>query len=527
MFRIELGEGLPRCCVSLRKFSWELAEPAFRAATTFFVMSLQVFLQAQIVGTESFLATQSPECQDAAADLVGRCAWLTLICEVLPRALLAELKLSRMLLGSSSAEQFLLVLTEEDIPRANEFLAREADAIARLSGDTVRLVWASTENLGAWPLVRKRLDDALGATNCAPLGGADDSSGIFKPFTPEPAAGVDRYFESFAHSLPIATKVGWSKEKPGELVSDAGDHSWLLTEQSTLDDDAILFPRRFAPSETSNDPGSPIELGGRAEGAAKWGILRGDVDHFDPQLRQVNSIEEHIHLSVLFKEFFAGELAVLCTLPDFWRKVSILYRGGDDFAVIGAWDALVLLARELERLFERFVEQNAASFPGLSGRTISMALAIASDPSTPPNAVFQEAGTQLRNAKASEVGAFQLFDRTLEWKRLNDAEELKVALVRLVRDFGYSPNYIHDLTAVYREASSSRALRRGKAVRIDKPWRTYMRLSTVIPQQRGKEVNNVRNAVIVNLIGKRTAGLKLRPSGRVGLEWARLAASRD
>jgi len=70
-------------------------------------------------------------------------------------------------------------------------------------------------------------------------------------------------------------------------------------------------------------------------------------------------------------------------------------------------------------------------------------------------------------------------------------------------------------------------VRRGKAVRLDKPWRTYMRLSTVIPQERGKEVNNVRNAVIINLIGKRTAGLKLRPSGRVGLEWARLAAGRD
>ncbi|HEY3458239.1 MAG TPA: hypothetical protein VGK64_26905 [Bryobacteraceae bacterium] len=490
-------------------------------------MSLQVFLQAQIVGAEPFLATQSPECQDAAADLVGRCAWLTLLCEVLPRALLAELKLSRMLLGSSSAEQFLLVLAEEDIPRANEFLAREADAINRLSGGALRLVWASTENLGAWPLVRKRLDDALDSKNCAPLGQNGNLSELFQPFTPVPSASRGGYFESFARNLPVASKVGWTRERPGELVWDGGDDSWPLSEQSALDDDTILFPRRFAMSEAENNPASLAELGSRAEGAPKWGILRGDVDHFDPQLRQVNSIEEHIHLSVLFKEFFAGELAVLCTLPDFWRKVSILYRGGDDFAVIGAWDALVLLARELERLFERFIEQNVASFPGLAGRTISMALAIAPDPATSPTEVFQEAGVQLRNAKASELGAFQLFGRALEWKRLNDAEELKVALVRLVRDFGYSPNYIHDLAAVYRETSPGRVLRRGKTLRIDKPWRTYMRLSTVIPQERGKDVNNVRNAVIVNLIGKRTAGLKLRPSGRVGLEWARLAASRE
>ena len=130
-------------------------------------------------------------------------------------------------------------------------------------------------------------------------------------------------------------------------------------------------------SEIGNDPGSPAQLAARAPKAppsgqfcaATWiiSILR---------LSRADSVEEHIHLSVLFKEFFAGELAVLCTLPDFWRKVSILYRGGDDFALHGAWDAGPARAR-VQRLFERFVEQNLQSFPGLAGRTISMALAIA------------------------------------------------------------------------------------------------------------------------------------------------------
>jgi hypothetical protein len=50
-----------------------------------------------------------------------------------------------------------------------------------------------------------------------------------------------------------------------------------------------------------------------------------------------------------------------------------------------------------------------------------------------------------------------------------------------------------------------------------------MRLARVIPQSRGKELNNLRSSVIASLIGKRTTALKLRPSGRVGLEWARLA----
>lgn len=487
-------------------------------------MSLQVFLQAQISGTEEFLAAQSTEHQDAMADLLGRCAWLSLACEVLPRALLAELKLSHLLLGSSSAEQFLLVLAEEDVPRANDFLTLSAEAISKLSSNALRLVWAATENLGPWPIARKRLDDLLLAKKVAPLAAGTDMATVFAPFAATAPEQGDSYFETFAHGLPNAKKVGWSSDQPAHLVWDAGAYSWNLKEQSGPEDDGILFPRRFATDDSSGHLTPLSELATRASGSHKWGILRGDVDHFDLQLRRVNSIEEHIHLSVMFKEFFAGELALLCTLPDFWRKVSILYRGGEDFAVIGTWDALVPFARELQRLFEKLAEQNASMFPNLESRSISMAMAIAPEPTSHPAAVFQQAGIELQAAKASEVGGFRLFGRTLEWKRLADAEELKSSLMRLVRDFRFSPDYVHDLASVYRESFSARAQRRTKAVKIDKPWRTFMRLSTVVPQGRGKELNNVRNAVITNLVGKKTAGLKLRPSGRVGLEWARLAA---
>jgi CRISPR-associated protein Csm1 len=487
-------------------------------------MSLQVFLQAQLLGAEEFLAARSSGHSEPVADLIGRCAWLSLFCEVLPRALLSELKLSRMLLGSSSAEQFLLVLAEEDIARADEFLGRAADAVVKISGDTLRLVWASTENLGAWPVARKRLDDALLAKNSAPLA-ANANPNFFAPLGQLPERARDSYFNEFAQNLPLASRVGWSADRPAHLTWDEGQYTWRLEEQSSADGEAILFLRRFAMDETGSHPSSLAELAERAEGAPRWGVLRGDVDHFDFRLRRAGSIEEHIHLSVLFKEFFAGELALLCTLGDFWRKVSILYRGGDDFALIGTWDALVMLAREVERLFEKFVQQNFESFPSLEGKTISMALAIAPDFETSATAMFEQAGVQLRAAKATEAGSFHLFGRTLEWKRLGDAEELKTGLVRLVRDFGYSPAYINDLAAVYREAFSARASRSSKAIRVDKPWRTYMRLSRVIPQARSKELNNIRSTVITNLVGKKTAGFKLRPSARVGLEWARLAAS--
>lgn len=486
-------------------------------------MSLQVFLQAQLLGSEDFLAAQSADGQEDTANFAGRSAWLNLICEVLPRALLAELKLSRMLLGSSSAEQFFLVLAEEEIARANAFLGSAASAFSALSRHTLRLVWVTTENLGTWPIARKRLEDALSARLTTPLAESHGPE-IFSPFA-TPIAGDDgAYFSRFGQNFPSATRVGWSKQHPAYVLCDEGEYSWPLRDHSEGDDDGILFPRRFATDDESGGPASLSQLAHRADGSAHWGLLRGDVDQFALRLERAASVEEHLHLSIIVKEFFAGELALLCTLPEFWRKVRILYRGGDDFAVAGSWDALILLGREMHRLFDKFVEHNPELFSGVEGKTLSTALAIAPELDTPIASVFEEAGVNLRAAKASEPGSFYLFGRTLEWKRLSDAEELKTSLLRLVRDYRFSPDYIHDLASVYRESFSARAVRRSKSARVDKPWRTYMRISRVIPQTRSKEVVNLKNTIVTHLLGKRTSGLKLRPSARVGLEWARLAA---
>jgi CRISPR-associated protein Csm1 len=484
-------------------------------------MSLQVFLQAQLTGSERFLAS-APFQNDEFAELAGRCGWLSLFCEVLPRALLAEMKLSRMLLGSSGAEQFLLVLTDESIAEAEKFLRRTDTALAQMSGGTLRLVWASTENLGAWPIVRKRLDDELAQRLAAPLSEVADLETGFAPFEESAGTVAPDYFASFGKALVSTSAVGWSPEEPALLRCDGGQHSWPLRDQSAADEDSITYPRRYVLTE-QQAMASPEQLASAAEGASRWGILRGDVDNFELRLKRTNSVEEHIHLSVLFKEFVAGELSLLCALPEFWRKVSVIYRGGDDFAVVGAWDSLVALGREMQRVFERFVAGNLQSFAGLEGKTISMTLAVASGPEDSPLRLFEQAGSQLQAAKTTDPGTFHLFGRTLEWKRLADAEELKNSLVRLVKEFGYPAEYVRDLASVYREAYSAQATRKTKAIRVDKPWRTYLRLGRIIPPSKQRDLNQLRNSLITNLIGTKTANAKLRPSGRVGLEWARLA----
>ncbi len=482
-------------------------------------MSLQVFLQAQLLGSERFLAS-APFQIDDFAELLGRCGWLSLVCEVLPRALLEEIRLSRKLLGSGGAEQFLLLLTDESIAKAEEFLRQANAVLGGLSGGILRLVWVSTENLGAWPIVRKRLDDALTQRMSAPLAKSSDAPTSFAPFQKSDDLATD-YFSSFGKALVSASSIGWSPEQPGLLECNGGKHSWPLRDQSAPEEDAITYPRCYALNE-QQQVASLQDLAAQAEGASRWGILRGDVDNFELRLKRTNSVEEHIHFSVLFKEFVVGELSLFCALPEFQNKISVLYRGGDDFAVIGAWDSLVALGREMQRVFEKFVAGNLQSFAGLEGKTISMTLAVAETDDS-PLMVFEQAGLQLQAAKATDMGTFHLFGRTLEWKRLPDAEELKNSLVRLVKEFGYSAEYIRDLASVYREAYSAQATRKTKAIRVDKPWRTYLRLGRIIPVSKQRDLNQLRSSLIANLIGTKTASAKLRPSGRVGLEWARLA----
>src|SRR5437868_8719092 len=124
-------------------------------------MPEQILLQGKILGTEEFLLAGSAEgrsARSAGEDLMaGRSQWISLLCEALPRALLAELGLSRILLGSSGGGQFLLVLPGEARRPAQEFLAAAARDAVRLSNGRLQLRWGITENLGDWSVVRKRL----------------------------------------------------------------------------------------------------------------------------------------------------------------------------------------------------------------------------------------------------------------------------------------------------------------------------------------------------------------------------------
>ncbi len=469
-------------------------------------MSVQILLQGKLLGVEEFL----PSGQPAEPLLTGRLRWVSLLSEILPRALIAELGLSKMLLGSSGGEQFLVVLPEEVRPQAEAFLVAARAGIRELSQNRLELFWAITENLGDWTVVRKRLNDEFQRKQGTPLASTGLGTSIAAPPTePDPA-----YFENLGRTLRDATNVGWSPAEPAVIVTVGGRHTWTIGTSS----DSVPLARHTALTDDGRESATAPVLATRAEGMPVWGVLRGDVDGFGIRMRRLQSIEEYVQLSVLYKQFFAGEVEVLCSLPEFWRKVNLLHTGGDDFAVCGAWDTLIGFARELQRLFQRFTEEHLKEFPGPEGKTITMALALAPELDTPLGSVYGRSRDRLEIAKSADKDCFHLLGRTLEWKQLSVAAELKDELTAMVREFGVAPQYIRDLCGIYRETR-----RAPGAKRVERPWRFHRRLFRILGSSRARDFQKARASLIADLVGKNPANIKLRPSGRVALEWARLS----
>ena len=482
-------------------------------------MPEQILLQGKILGTEEFLLAGSAggrSARSAGEDmLAGRSQWITLIGEVLPRALLAELGLARILLGSSGGGQFLIVLPGEAREAAKNFLQAAAAHMREMSGGCVRLIWAFTDNLGDWAIIRRRLNEILDREQNAPLSSQNfENASPFAPHPPADLTAFDAYFtRELAAKVREAATIGWSPEAPAKVTPNEGKYTWTLT--SNLSPDGIMVARHAALTDDGKNVAPVQTLARRAQGRSIWGVLRGDVDSFGLRMRRVHSIEEHVPLSVLYKQFFAGELEVICSMPEYWKKVTVIYSGGDDFAVYGSWDALIGLAREVQRLFHRFTEENTKDYPGAEGKTISMAIALAPETYTPLAAVYEEAGRNLDFAKASDRDCIYLLGRILEWKRLGDAAELKDTVTRLIHDFRMSRQFLDQLRSFYRHEDVASQLQR--------TWRFQRRFNRVLSGTRDREFQKLRAHLIGEIMGRKTAEVKLRPAGLVALEWARLA----
>ena len=224
------------------------------------------------------------------------------------------------MLGSSGGDRFLVILPDQ--PRASsaaEFLARVAQSLGEITGK-LSLVWSATENLGDWTIVRKRLQDGM-REGVKPQAA---QPGYFDAFTAQ-GAGADR----IPRDLREATAIGWSFDFPALIAAEAaaGLSDTRIVSGAGISDTRIVSASPMYRWEIGTESGISVtrhgarngdafattkELARRAHGQRLWGVLRGEIDDYSTRMRRLQSVEEHVVLSMLYRQFLASAKCSSC-----------------------------------------------------------------------------------------------------------------------------------------------------------------------------------------------------------------------
>ncbi len=312
-------------------------------------MSIQIFVEGKLAPQPEFLRPLEGR---NSGELLGRHLYLSLAGEVIPRALLDHLGLSKMLLGASSGSGFLLLLPQEFQSRAEDFLRLTASGMEQLSGGALTLDWAITENLGEWPVVRKRLFEEMQRGK-----GTKATPDTFLPTAPEASIADREFFSTLSRDAATAASVAVDDSAPARFTFGEGKFTYRLG----YDGDSLPWTAHLDLSSLKRRKGAAMTVA---------------VDALEIRLRRANSVEEHLRLSHLYKNFFAGELqTLLLRLPDCTGKIAIIDSGIEGCTVFGDIDALLKVSLEIHRLFHTMAEVNLSDTVGAEGKSLSAALA--------------------------------------------------------------------------------------------------------------------------------------------------------
>jgi len=157
-------------------------------------------------------------------------------------------------------------------------------------------------------------------------------------------------------------------------------------------------------------------------GIKSLAILKADVDNMGKFLEKsdiTNNFENFNSFSESMDNFFS--LYIPKMMKEKYPNTYTVFAGGDDLFLLGAWDEVLSLARDIESEFKAFVKSKEL--------TISFGIAIAK-PSTPISYLADYTEHLLEEAKEidEQKDAISLFRETVKWKSylivFNKLEEL-------------------------------------------------------------------------------------------------------
>ena len=163
-------------------------------------------------------------------------------------------------------------------------------------------------------------------------------------------------------------------------------------------------------------------------GFAKLGVLRIDVDNvgnlFKFGLGENATLSRMAALSSGLSLFFEGWVKDICARHGRDQSIYTVYTGGDDAFLLGPWDQMPGLARELAGEFSQYT----ALHPGL---TLSAGMSFISG-KYPIYQAAEDAGDALEDAKHSGKNAFHFLGASWKWQEFDSLEDKFQKIVRIV-----------------------------------------------------------------------------------------------
>ncbi len=153
------------------------------------------------------------------------------------------------------------------------------------------------------------------------------------------------------------------------------------------------------------------------EGIAGLGVLKADVDNLG-KLMACGLKKERITVSRLatlsrqLNNYFTVYLPDLLQSRPEYQNVYTVFAGGDDLFLIGPWNRVIDLARELKESFARYVCRNS-EIHFSAGITVHK-------PNTPVSHMAEQAEESLHQAKDRGRNRLALFGETVLWSQTDE-----------------------------------------------------------------------------------------------------------
>ncbi|MFZ2865459.1 MAG: type III-A CRISPR-associated protein Cas10/Csm1 [Ignavibacteriaceae bacterium] len=181
-------------------------------------------------------------------------------------------------------------------------------------------------------------------------------------------------------------------------------------------------------------------------GTRKLGVLKMDIDNLgkifseglpkeieyrnkidETKKESLRTISRIASISRSIKWFFEGYMNTLISLPEYKDRLYVVFSGGDDFFVVGAWNKVFDFVEKVRNDFVEFVCYHPAI-------TLSASLLVI-DEKFPVSRFAKIAEDRLHKAKyeSDAKNSISVFDMIISWEDYIKARLLKEKLVELVK----------------------------------------------------------------------------------------------